>query len=51
MPVENWHKLIGDPTLADAILDRLMHNAYRIQLKGESMRKQTPKLTPLGASD
>ncbi|MDT4819329.1 IS21 family transposase ISPa85 [compost metagenome] len=51
MPVENWHKLIGDPTLADAILDRLVHNAYRIQLKGESMRKQTPKLTPLGASD
>lgn len=51
MPVENWHELIGDPTLADAILDRLVHNAYRIQLKGESMRKQTAKLTPPGTSN
>jgi DNA replication protein DnaC len=51
MPVENWHDLIGDPTLADAILDRLVHNAYRIQLKGESMRKQTRKLTPPGSPD
>lgn len=39
LPVEHWHKIIGDPTLADAILDRLVHNAYRIPLKGESMRK------------
>jgi DNA replication protein DnaC len=39
LPVEHWHKIIGDPTLADAILDRLVHNAYRITLKGESMRK------------
>lgn len=39
-PVENWHDLIGDPTLADAILDRLVHNAYKITLKGESMRKR-----------
>lgn len=45
MPVDNWHELIGDPTLADAILDRLVHNAYRINLKGESMRKRTQKLT------
>nr|ASU52066.1 IS1491 transposase istB [Pseudomonas putida]UVN18697.1 IS1491 transposase istB [Pseudomonas aeruginosa] len=42
---DNWHELIGDPTLADAILDRLVHNAYRINLKGESMRKRTQKLT------
>jgi DNA replication protein DnaC len=41
LPVEHWHKIIGDPTLADAILDRLVHNAYRIKLKGESMRKLT----------
>ena len=34
MPVDNWHELIGDPTLADAILDRLVHYAYRINLKG-----------------
>ena len=45
MPVDNWHELIGDPTLADAILDRLVHNAYRINLKGESMRKRVKKLT------
>ena len=40
LPVEHWHQMIGDPTLADAILDRLVHNAYKINLKGESMRKQ-----------
>lgn len=34
LPVEHWHKIIGDPTLADAILDRLVHNAYKINLKG-----------------
>ena len=45
LPVEHWHKIIGDPTLADAILDRLVHNAYRIQLKGESMRKNRINLT------
>lgn len=39
-PLDTWHELIGDPTLADAILDRIVHNAHRIQLKGESMRKQ-----------
>jgi len=44
MPVEHWHKTIGDPTLADAILDRLVHNAYKIILKGESMRKKRAKL-------
>jgi len=47
--VDNWHELIGDPTLADAILDRLVHNAYRINLKGESMRKRVKKLTAPGA--
>ncbi len=39
-PVDRWHDLIGDPTYADAILDRLVHNAHRIELKGESMRKR-----------
>ena len=34
LPLEHWHKVIGDPTLADAILDRLIHNAYKINLKG-----------------
>ena len=45
LPIEKWHATIGDPTLADAILDRLVHNAYKINLKGESMRKQKEKLT------
>jgi DNA replication protein DnaC len=39
IPVEKWHEAIGDPTLADAILDRLVHNAHRIKLEGESIRK------------
>jgi DNA replication protein DnaC len=45
LPVDHWHEVIGDPTLADAILDRLVHNAYQIPLKGESMRKRANKLT------
>ena len=51
IPVEHWHDIIGDPTLADAILDRLVHNAYRLHLKGESMRKRQAKLTPTAVSD
>lgn len=39
LPVEHWHSLLPDPTVADAILDRLVHNAYKINLKGESLRK------------
>jgi DNA replication protein DnaC len=39
MPVAHWHEQIGDATLADSILDRLLHNAYRIELNGESLRK------------
>jgi len=45
LPLDQWHHIIGDPTLADAILDRLVHNAYKINLKGESMRKNKSKLT------
>jgi DNA replication protein DnaC len=45
LEVEEWHDLIGDPTFADAILDRLVHNAYRFKLKGESIRKNKAKLT------
>ena len=44
MPVEHWHELIGDPTLAEAILDRLIHNAHRVPLKGESLRKKQAKV-------
>lgn len=40
LPVANWHTQIGDPTIADSILDRLVHNAHRIELKGESMRRK-----------
>ncbi len=44
LPVSAWHEVIGEPTVADAILDRLVHNAHRIELKGASMRKrQAPK--------
>ena len=42
VPVDRWHDLIGIPTLADAILDRVIHNAYRIELAGESLRKRRP---------
>jgi DNA replication protein DnaC len=45
LPIDKWHDMIGDPTLADAILDRLLHNAYKINLKGDSMRKRQSKLT------
>jgi DNA replication protein DnaC len=45
LPISNWHDNIKDPTLADAILDRLIHNAHKITLKGESMRKIRSRLT------
>lgn len=41
LPIEHWHEYIGEATLADAILDRLLHNAHRIALKGDSMRKSS----------
>jgi len=50
IPVEHWHDVIGDPTLGDAILDRLVHNAHRLQLTGESMRKQTARKQALDAN-
>jgi DNA replication protein DnaC len=40
LPIDKWHDLIGDPTYADAILDRLVHNAHRIDLTGDSLRKK-----------
>ncbi len=53
VPVDKWHDLIGEPTIADAILDRIVHNAHRITLKGDSMRKKQrkPDLTQTGKSE
>ena len=44
-PIKDWYPAIGDPTLADAICDRLLHNAYRLELKGDSMRKKDASKT------
>jgi DNA replication protein DnaC len=43
LPVAKWHAQIGDPTVADSILDRLVHAAHKIELQGESMRKKRSK--------
>ena len=51
LAVKTWHEYIGDPTIADAVLDRLVHNAHRIDLKGESMRKNRSGLTKEETSD
>jgi|TARA_Y100000310_G_C20668761_1_gene809094 DNA replication protein DnaC len=48
LPVDKWHAMVGDATLADAIMDRLVHGAYKISLKGESMRKKSNPLTATG---
>jgi len=46
VPVNKWHEIIGDKTIADAILDRIVHQSHRVELKGESMRKRSqPKTT------
>ena len=44
LPIKAWHDVIGEPTFADAILDRIVHNAYRLELKGPSMRKSVTKM-------
>jgi DNA replication protein DnaC len=56
LPVAHWHEALGEPTIADAILDRLVHNAYRIELRGDSLRRREsapdgsrPASEPLGA--
>lgn len=43
LPIEHWHDFLGDPTLADAILDRILHSAHKLALTGESMRKKGAK--------
>jgi DNA replication protein DnaC len=51
IPVDRWYEIIGNPTIADAILDRLVHSAYRIELSGESLRKQRPPAPASSSSD
>ncbi len=51
LPIESWYDNIGDPTIADAILDRLIRNAHRINLKGDSMRKKRSNLTQNNTCD
>jgi DNA replication protein DnaC len=48
IPVDRWHAIIGEPTIADAILDRIVHNAHRLKLKGDSLRRKLA--TPLPAA-
>jgi DNA replication protein DnaC len=48
IPVTKWHQIIGDPTIADAICDRVVHSSHRIELKGESMRKKQRPQAPEG---
>jgi DNA replication protein DnaC len=43
LPVSGWHQMIGEPAIADAILDRIIHNAHRIELKGDSTRQKSTK--------
>ena len=45
VPVSKWYEVIGEQTIADAILDRIIHDAHRLELKGESLRKKRPNLT------
>jgi DNA replication protein DnaC len=55
LPLDKWHEIIGEPTFADAILDRIVHNAYRLELDGPSMRKlkaqEQPQAPPQSAKD
>jgi DNA replication protein DnaC len=46
LPVNKWYEVIGEKTIADAILDRIVHDAHRIELKGESMRKKRKQEQP-----
>jgi hypothetical protein len=50
LPVSCWHKQVDDPTLADGILDRLVHNAHRIEMRGDSMRKNRGEAEHIGRS-
>ena len=51
IPISRWHEIIGDPTLGDAILDRVVHRAHRIELTGESLRKRQALAQPEGLTN
>jgi DNA replication protein DnaC len=51
VPVDHWHELIADPTIADAILDRLVHTAHRIKLEGDTLRDPKNKTVKRGKLD
>jgi hypothetical protein len=51
LPVKHWHEALGEPTVADAILDRLVHGAYRLELRGASMRRSQEPVTEHGSPD
>ena len=51
LPVDHWHEVIVDPTIADAVLDRLVHTAHRITLDGETLRKPVEKIAKRGKLD
>ena len=51
LPISGWHDMIGEPTIADAILDRIVHNAHRIELKGDSMRRKDRNATLTSAEN
>ncbi|BEV08525.1 ATP-binding protein [Methylophilus sp. DW102] len=44
LPVSTWHEYLGEPIIADAILDKIIHNAHKIEVNGESMRRSKNKL-------
>jgi DNA replication protein DnaC len=50
VPIDHWHEIIADPTIADAVLDRIVHNAHRLAITGDSMRKITAQRTKLDAT-
>jgi DNA replication protein DnaC len=51
LPIANWHEALGEPTIADAVMDRIGQNLHRVELGGESLRKEQPRPTSNGASE
>ena len=51
LPVDKWHEVIGNPTYADAVLDRLVHNGQRVELAGESLRRKRPHRSAMSKAE